>query len=272
MTILETKVEDDSKIVSKKRSRSISKEKKGSKNEFASLETCNSLEIISEEIKMSQRIDSIIISNMKRKRSSSKNTRVRRVSGRSENKTRATKGRSPTKIRRNVNPPLDCESKIATSQLNTKLEIELLKINGDIGQVLEISADIRRSIDVEDPEDCLKWTKIKRKNIKQQLINNYIIAMNIKYSLSRKATENLQHTIYDAFYFPTHISSDVIIKNGAISRIKDIEYVKEWKMFYNKKYDNPNWTKLITESNPLEPKMMIYYWEKYVSNMNKSSF
>ena len=77
-------------------------------------------------------------------------------------------------------------------------------------------------------KNCDRWKKIKVKKMKENLITNYCLEMKKKYKMNYQNSKLLYDTIKDAlFVYKTQKSDDIIMKNGKIDYIEDIEYVEE---------------------------------------------
>ncbi len=70
----------------------------------------------------------------------------------------------------------------------------------------------------------VKWSSIKRKNIKYALIIEYCLTLKKQLSLTWNATISAYKTVVNAFEFRTHNSKDVQYENGVILNINDIEF------------------------------------------------
>jgi hypothetical protein len=113
---------------------------------------------------------------------------------------------------------------------------------------------------------CNDWKKIKNKKMKENLITNYCLLLKKQYKLSSPQTKSLYMTIRDAiFYYKTHKSNDIIMKDGNISLIKDIEINLEYNLFINNRFKNEwNETKTITLGK-MEQDFLISKWDNYIT-------
>lgn len=127
---------------------------------------------------------------------------------------------------------------------------------------------------VKDIEDELaeyekyKWTSIKRKNIKNMLILNYVIKMNKKYGLTWDDTIMLYKTILNAFEFKTHTSKDVIYTNGSIVGINDIVYDKTRKTMVNTR-ELPSNSNKNNQKESSDEYFVENLFENYINNWIK---
>ena len=117
---------------------------------------------------------------------------------------------------------------------------------------------LNKSIDLQNIK---KWSDIKKKNIKTQLLINYVLDCKIKYKLKNNVSKSLYNSINDALYNnKTHSSGDIILKNNKIHNIIDIEYNKSTKKFVNLR-ENENYEKENNNNN-----YIFYQFDKYVIN------
>jgi len=117
---------------------------------------------------------------------------------------------------------------------------------------------LNKSIDLQNMK---KWSDIKKKNIKTQLLINYVLDCKIKYKLKNNATKDLYNAINDALYNnKTHTSNDIILKHNKIHNITDIEYNKSIKKFINLRENE----KYEIQSN--SNNYIFYQFDKYVIN------
>ena len=69
-----------------------------------------------------------------------------------------------------------------------------------------------------------KWNNIKKKNIRDIIIDNYIIEKRQKFNLDASTTFRLKNIIITGILFKTITSKDINYSNGAITDIKGIEF------------------------------------------------
>jgi hypothetical protein len=117
---------------------------------------------------------------------------------------------------------------------------------------------LNKSIDLQNIK---KWSDIKKKNIKTQLLINFVLDCKNKYKLKNSSAKNLYNLINDALYNnKTHDSSDIILKNNKINNINDIKYDKIIKKFINLR-ENENY-EIENQNN----NYIFYQFDKYVIN------
>jgi hypothetical protein len=69
------------------------------------------------------------------------------------------------------------------------------------------------------------WKQLRQKNVKNNLLLNYVVDMKNKYNLSTTDTERLISSIRLGFIFKTIVSDDIVYIDGKIRSIKGIDFV-----------------------------------------------
>jgi hypothetical protein len=110
------------------------------------------------------------------------------------------------------------------------------------------------------------WSSIKKKNLKDLLIEQYVIKIKKKYSLNISQSRYLLSIIFIAIVFKVITSKDIDYENGHINNIKGIEFNNKQiliqRNLYNIKIDfSPE---IINNK-----KIMSDNWEKYLDNLKK---
>ena len=111
-----------------------------------------------------------------------------------------------------------------------------------------------------------EWKDIKKKNIKDILIENFVITLKQKYSLTNQQTQKLLNLIIIGFNFKiignTDIEYDSI--NCKILNIKGIDF----QTLNNKKIiSSLGIPKVVYENQSLEKQKMSDLWVKYIHNI-----
>mgnify|MGYP003351845600 CR=1 FL=1 len=111
------------------------------------------------------------------------------------------------------------------------------------------------------------WSNIKKKNLKEILIEKYAIEMGKKHNLSIKETKYLVSIIFIAFIFKALFPNDIIMKNGKIENINGIEFengkVSVKRDIYS--IDSTN----VSTSIIIDKPYMSDEWEKYLNGLRK---
>ena len=120
-------------------------------------------------------------------------------------------------------------------------------------------------IEYSSLKNCNDWKKIKNKKMKENLITNYCLFLKKYHKLSITQTKSVYITIRDAiFYYKTHKSNDIIMKDGIISSIKDIEFIYKDNVFVNNRFKN-KWSEINSISPKQEQDFLISKWDNYIS-------
>lgn len=111
------------------------------------------------------------------------------------------------------------------------------------------------------------WIDIKKKNIKETLIELYVTKMKNKYSLSISQSRYLLSIICIAMVFKVITNKDIEYENGVIHNIKGIDFINKQIIVDKDLY------KLETSFAPdivLYKNLMSDSWEKYVKDLKKN--
>jgi hypothetical protein len=111
------------------------------------------------------------------------------------------------------------------------------------------------------------WSSIRKKSIKELLIELFVTRMKNKYSLSLKESRRLLSVIFMAMVFKVITSDDIQYEKGSIQSINGIEFSKGKVKINRDLYDlNVN----VTPSLVLEKKRMSDNWTKYLKELKKN--
>jgi len=110
------------------------------------------------------------------------------------------------------------------------------------------------------------WNSIKKKNIKNIIIENFIIKQKTKNSLSIKQTRKLLSLIIIGIIFKTITSDDINYENCQINDIEGIKF-EEKKICVTKNICDFG-SNLLPEI-VIEKKTMSDNWDKYISSLKK---
>jgi hypothetical protein len=126
--------------------------------------------------------------------------------------------------------------------------------------ILSKKEKVKKRADFHKTESRLKefrqdWGNIKKKNIKDLLIERYVIDIKNKYSLSIKQAKYLISIIFIAIGFKVITNKDIEYSNGKIDNIIGIEFTEK----------NINFSPEIM----IDKKVMSDNWEKYLTVLRK---
>jgi hypothetical protein len=120
--------------------------------------------------------------------------------------------------------------------------------------------------DEENKDSKKTWSSIRKKNIKDLLIENYVISMKNKYFLTFKQAKYLISIIYIGMIFKIITVKDIDYNDGKINNINGIEFKKKDIILLKDMYDikMPQSCILIEDKN-----LMSSNWDKYIDNLKK---
>ena len=130
---------------------------------------------------------------------------------------------------------------------------------------------IKKKIDFVTLENNIKeyrknWSNIRKKNIKDLLIENYVIDVKNKFCLTVKQARNLLSLIFIGMVFKVITVKDIIYEDGVITNIDGISFKNKEIILKNDIYDfQTNSSHFLIE----EKKLMSNTWEKYIENLKK---
>ena len=84
----------------------------------------------------------------------------------------------------------------------------------------------KNDISISQEQTYEEWSDIKKKNLKEVLIEKYAINMSNKHNLTIVQTKYLMSLIFLSFVFKISTANDIIMKNGKIESINGIEFEK----------------------------------------------
>lgn len=129
----------------------------------------------------------------------------------------------------------------------------------------------KAQVDFQKAEEHLKegrknWGDIRKKNIKDMLIERYVIKTKKKYSLSISQTKVLLSIISIAILFKVITANDILYDNGEILNIEGIKIEKK------KVYLERDLYSITVNTSPEivnDKKSLSKEWEKYMKEMRK---
>ena len=127
---------------------------------------------------------------------------------------------------------------------------------------------IFKDIEEDITESRKNWNDIKKKNIKELLIELYVTRMKNKHSLTLKQARYLLSIIFVGMIFKVITNKDVHYENGKIEHIDGIEF--SHKKIDIKK-DLYNLENNFTPTIVLDKNLMYDNWEKYLKELKKIS-
>lgn len=132
----------------------------------------------------------------------------------------------------------------------------------------------KKRLDFTQIENDLKetqksWSSIKKKNIKDILIEKFIIEMKNKFSLTIKQCKYLLSTIFVGFMLKILNNSHIVYENERIIQINGIEF-KPGKIIIKKNIYNINCP--FSPEIIFDKKSISENWEKHINILKKIKF
>lgn len=112
------------------------------------------------------------------------------------------------------------------------------------------------------------WSSIRKKNVKEFLIENYVIDMKNTHNLTIKQAKYLLSIIFIAIVFKVINSKDIEYSDGKIHNINGIDFEKKKIVLRKNIYDIEV---SFAPSIIIDKKLMSDNWEKYLSTLRKIS-
>lgn len=111
----------------------------------------------------------------------------------------------------------------------------------------------------------IKWADIRKKNLKDALIEVYVLKMKKKYQLTFAQAKYLLSVIFIAMIFKIITSKDIIYNDGRIEDIKGITFSKK-KFIIKHEIHSLTKTNFNIDNQKLS---MVENWDKYVKELHK---
>ena len=137
--------------------------------------------------------------------------------------------------------------------------------------LLSQSEKVKKRKAFKDIENNMKdtrktWNDIKKKNIKELLIELYVTGIQTKHSLSTKQAKYLLSIIFIAIILKVITNNDIIYENNRIQHIEGIDFIKKQIIIKRDLY------KLEVSFAPnivMDKKLMSDNWDKYLKDLKK---
>jgi hypothetical protein len=111
------------------------------------------------------------------------------------------------------------------------------------------------------------WSSIKKKNVRNTIIENYVVNVKKKHNLTIIKAKILLSIIFTSLVFKTISSTDIVFENGKIQEIKGIYIDKDNEISVSSNID------ILSVKFPpdvtIDKKTMSDYWDKYITNLQK---
>ena len=138
--------------------------------------------------------------------------------------------------------------------------------------LLSQNEKLKKRINFDDIEENIKesrktWVNIRKKNIKDSLIENYIISMKNEYELSFAQSKQLLSFILISIIFKITVAKDIDFRDGKIHGIKGISFKHKEVIIEKDLYDTENLVN--TPQIVFDKKLMSDNWNKYIDLKKK---
>jgi len=127
----------------------------------------------------------------------------------------------------------------------------------------EISKMKFRKVEQDIKDSQQEWSKIRKKNIKELLIERYVLSLKKKHSFKIKQSKRLLSLIILSLIFKTITAKDIIYKNGKIENIKVIP-IKDGDIVFSKTICDIGVAN--QQTSPKKPKKLKELWSKYITS------
>lgn len=114
-----------------------------------------------------------------------------------------------------------------------------------------------------------KWVDIKKKNVKELLIELYVSKMMEKHNLSCEEANKLLSTILISIVFKLIKPEDIDFRDGFVQEIKGVDF-KNGKVTFSNNIKDINIPVTANIVDP--PKKMSDNWEKHIESLKKKHF
>ena len=130
----------------------------------------------------------------------------------------------------------------------------------------------RHDFESIEQENKTNWVDIKKKKVKDLMIESFAVKMKHKYSLSLKQARCLVSTICMGLLFKSISAINIKLENGSIKNIDGISFRDRRILFelelYNIDIDEESSDTSIREC---QKKYMVDYWVKYLFDLSSKS-
>jgi hypothetical protein len=137
--------------------------------------------------------------------------------------------------------------------------------------ILSLKEKVKKRLAFHKTETRIKqysqeWSNIRKKNIKDLLVERYVIDMKEKHSLNIKQSKYLLSILFMAIVFKVITSKDIDYSNGKIQKIDGIGFSNK-KIILNRNIYNIDTN--ISPEVAVSKETMADNWEKYLKDVRK---
>lgn len=139
--------------------------------------------------------------------------------------------------------------------------------------ILSQKEKLKKRVDFHKTEDRIKecrqeWCNIRKKNIKDLLVEKYVVDMKNKHNLTLKEAKYLLSVLFVSIVFKIITPDDIHYSNNKIQHIDGIEFLNK-KIIMNKSIDNIDID--INQENEDSVKIMAENWDKFLNTLRKNN-
>lgn len=127
----------------------------------------------------------------------------------------------------------------------------------------------RNNLIQKQEADYDNWSSIKKKNIKETIIENFAIDMKNKFSLTQQQTKYLIDIIVLMLILKIINNDDIIIQNSCISEIRGIQFSQKQIQISHRLYD---WDMVTDSDIIITDKLMSEQWNRFLTSLRKLTF
>jgi hypothetical protein len=130
---------------------------------------------------------------------------------------------------------------------------------------------VKKRIEFQNTEEKMKecrkdWASIKKKNIRDLMIEQYVVRIKKEHMLSLVEARYLISILYMAMTFKVITAKDIDYSNGMINKIEGIDFVKRKVVILRDIY---NLEVSFTPQIVMDKRLMSDRWEKYLKDITK---
>ena len=155
----------------------------------------------------------------------------------------------PETIYKDIYTLLTKKLKLLSERDKVKKRIEFYKIESDL-------KDSRQT-----------WSNIKKKNLKDLLIEKYVVDTSNMWQFTLAQSKYLMSLLFIAFTFKIIKAKDITYKDGSITEINGLKFKKN-KIILDKKLYNVNIE--FSNENMGDNRCLSVQWTKYLDNLKKN--
>lgn len=129
---------------------------------------------------------------------------------------------------------------------------------------------IQKKMDFKNAENEIKgerekWSNIRKKNLKDFLIENYVIRMKKQYNLDVGQSKYLNYVIFLSMIFKIINMKDIEYEDGQITNIKGISFANKEIIIENDLFEYESRKCILIDDHSF----MSDSWDKYLSGLKK---